>query len=123
MGTPLSLRFSPSEVTLLGLAGGEYLPLPASKGPAFPFLLTLDGDPTSPVICAQEQRCSPKTPETPVSFFVDIQGKKNYAWIAKSGVLSNRLTGKCPASPALWAGSFTLPISGDSTILRYIGYS
>jgi len=27
------------EVTLSGLAGGEYLPLPASKGLAFPFLL------------------------------------------------------------------------------------
>jgi len=31
------------EVTLSGLAGGEYLPLPASKGLAFPFLPTLDG--------------------------------------------------------------------------------
>jgi hypothetical protein len=63
--TPLSLRFSPSEVTLSRFAGGEYLPLPASKGPAFPFLLTLDGDPTSPGICAQEQWCSLRTPETP----------------------------------------------------------
>jgi hypothetical protein len=36
-GKPLSLRVSASEVTLSGLAGGEYLPLPASKGPAFPF--------------------------------------------------------------------------------------
>ena len=35
------------EVTLSGLAGGEYLPLQASKGLAFPFLLTLDGYPTS----------------------------------------------------------------------------
>jgi len=61
----LSLRFNPSEVTLSGFAGGEYFPLPASKGLAFPFLLTLDGYPTSPGICAQEQRCSPKTPETP----------------------------------------------------------
>jgi len=51
--TPLSLRFSASEVTLSGLTGGECLPLPASKGPAFPFLLTLDGCPTSPAICAQ----------------------------------------------------------------------
>jgi len=33
---PLSPRFNTSEVTLSGLAGGEYLPLPASKGPAFP---------------------------------------------------------------------------------------
>ncbi len=29
------------EVTLSGLADGEYLPIPASKGLAFPFLLTL----------------------------------------------------------------------------------
>jgi len=29
-------------VTLSGFAGGEYLPLPHSKGGAFPFLLTLD---------------------------------------------------------------------------------
>ena len=35
--TPLSLRFSASKVTLSGLTGGECLPLPASKGPAFPF--------------------------------------------------------------------------------------
>jgi len=34
-------------VTVSGLAGGGYLPLPASKGLAFPFLLTLDGYPTS----------------------------------------------------------------------------
>jgi len=45
---PLSLRFSAFGVTLSGLAGGEYLPLPASKGLAFPFLLTLDGYPTPP---------------------------------------------------------------------------
>jgi len=52
-------------VTLSGFAGGEYLPLPASKGLAFPFLLTLDGYPTSPANYAQEQRCSLETPETP----------------------------------------------------------
>jgi len=52
-------------VTLSGLAGGEYLPLPASKGLAFPFLLTLDGYPTSPAIYAQGQRFSPKIKETP----------------------------------------------------------
>jgi hypothetical protein len=56
----LSLRFNASEVTLLGFADGEYLPLPASKGPAFPFLLTLDGSPTSPADYAQGQRCSSK---------------------------------------------------------------
>jgi len=32
----LSLHFSISEVTLSGLAGGEYFPLPASKGLVFP---------------------------------------------------------------------------------------
>jgi hypothetical protein len=57
-GTPLSLRFSAYGVTLSGLAGGEYLPLPASKGPAFPFLLTLDGYPTPPADFAQGQRSS-----------------------------------------------------------------
>jgi hypothetical protein len=44
------------EVTLLGLAGGEYLSLPASKGLAFAFLLTLDGYHTSPAMYAQGQR-------------------------------------------------------------------
>jgi len=34
-----------SAVTLSGFAGGEHLPLPASEGRAFPFLLTLDGSP------------------------------------------------------------------------------
>jgi hypothetical protein len=57
---PLSLRFNASKVTLSGFAGGEYLPLPTSKGPAFPFLLTLDGYPTSPANFAQGQRLSPR---------------------------------------------------------------
>jgi len=52
-------------VTLSGFAGGEYLPLPASEGPAFPFLLTLDGYPTSSAIYAQGQRCSLKIQEIP----------------------------------------------------------
>jgi hypothetical protein len=47
-------------VTLPGFAGGEYLPLPASKGPAFPFPLTLGGYPTFPANFAQEQGLSPK---------------------------------------------------------------
>jgi hypothetical protein len=34
--TLLSLRFSDFEVTLSEVAGGEYLPLPRSKGGAFP---------------------------------------------------------------------------------------
>jgi hypothetical protein len=53
------------EVTPSGLAGGEYLPLPVSKGPAFPFLLTLDGYSTSPANFAQGRECSAKTEETP----------------------------------------------------------
>jgi len=57
-------------VTLSGLAGGEYLPLPASKGLAFPFLLTLDGYPTSPAIYAQGQRFSPK-----IKKFQEIHGR------------------------------------------------
>jgi hypothetical protein len=63
--TPLSLRFSASEVTLSGFAGGEYFPLPASKGPAFPSPLTLYGYPTSPAMYAQGQRYSPEIQETP----------------------------------------------------------
>ena len=37
---PLPYRFTASAVTLFRFAGGEFLPLPASKGLAFPFLLT-----------------------------------------------------------------------------------
>ena len=48
--TSLSPRFRASGVTLSGLAGGESLPLPASKGPAFPFLLVRDGYPTPSAI-------------------------------------------------------------------------
>jgi len=43
----LSFRFTTSALTLSGFAGGEYLPLPASEGLAFPFLLTLDGYPNA----------------------------------------------------------------------------
>ncbi len=66
--TPLFLRFNASKVTLSGFACGEYLPLPASKGPAFPFPLTLDGYPTSSADYAQKQRSHlEKSPETPIS--------------------------------------------------------
>jgi len=58
-------------VTLSGFAGGEYLPLPASKGLAFPSLLTFDGYPTSPANYAQGQQYSLETPETPVPFMLD----------------------------------------------------
>jgi len=63
-------------VTLSGFAGGEYLPLPASKGLAFPFLLTLDGYPTSSANLAHGQRCSLETQETPIltklTFILDL---------------------------------------------------
>jgi len=58
-------------VTLLGLAGGECLTLPPPKGLAFPFLLTLDGYPTSPAIYAQGQGFSPKIKETPEQLHLD----------------------------------------------------
>jgi hypothetical protein len=51
--TLLSLRFSAFEVTLSGVAGGEYLPLPRSKAlrwRGFPLLLTLGGAPLLPQI-------------------------------------------------------------------------
>ena len=45
--TPLSLCSHALAVTLPGFAGEEFLPLPRSKGGAFPFLLTLGGCPTA----------------------------------------------------------------------------
>jgi hypothetical protein len=59
-----------SEATLSGLAGGEYLPLPVSKGPAFPFLLALDGFPTSPADFAHGQPCSPKVRQLRKNFWL-----------------------------------------------------
>ncbi len=62
----LFLRFNTSKVTLSGFAGGEYLPLPASEGPAFPCLVTLDGYSTSSADYAQKHQYLPeKSPETP----------------------------------------------------------
>jgi hypothetical protein len=61
------------EVTLSGVAGGEYLPLPRSKAlrwRGFPLLLTLGGCPTSFANFAHEQQCSPKTEETPLLFLL-----------------------------------------------------
>jgi len=55
----------------IGFAGGEYLPLPASKGLAFPFLLTSMGTPLLPANFAQRQRGSLKSQETPVKKNID----------------------------------------------------
>ncbi len=45
--TLISLHSLALALTLSGLAGGEYLPLPRSEGGAFPFLLARDGDPNA----------------------------------------------------------------------------
>jgi hypothetical protein len=45
---PLFLRFKASAVTLSGSQAGNVLPLPRSKGGAFPFLLTSMGAPLLP---------------------------------------------------------------------------
>jgi hypothetical protein len=55
-GALLSLRSYPLAVTLSGFAGGKFLPFPASKGRAFPFLLTLDGTPTASAISLRDTR-------------------------------------------------------------------
>jgi hypothetical protein len=52
---PLSLRFRAFAMTLPVFADGECLPLPRSKGGAFPFLLTLGGYPTAPSNFARRQ--------------------------------------------------------------------
>jgi hypothetical protein len=58
-------------VTLSGLAGGEYLPLPASKGLAFPFLLTLEGyTPPLQQSTLKDNGFSPKIKETPETILV-----------------------------------------------------
>jgi hypothetical protein len=72
--TLLSLRFSAFEVTLSGVAGGEYLPLPRSKAlrwRGFPLLLTLGGCPTSFANCAHAQQCPSETEETPHHFLIE----------------------------------------------------
>jgi len=63
--TPLSFRSDAPEVTLSGFAGGETLPLPRSEGGAFPFLLTLEGYPTSPASRSLTTVFA-KTEETPL---------------------------------------------------------
>ena len=67
----MSLRFNASEVTLSGFAGGEYLPLPSSKGLAFPFLLTLDGSPPLQQITLRDKDFSSETQETSLIVFID----------------------------------------------------
>ena len=51
----LSPRFRAFAVTLPVFADGECLPLPRSKGGAFPFLLTFGGYPTAPSNFARGQ--------------------------------------------------------------------
>jgi len=91
---PLSLRFCASEVTLSGLAGGEYFPLPASKGPAFPFLLTLDGYPTSPANYAQGQRFFSINPRNSKTKNLNSRSELVFPFIQRS------LKGICPRSIA-----------------------
>ncbi len=45
--TLISLRSLALALTLAGLTGGEFLPLPRSEGGVFPFLLALDGSPNA----------------------------------------------------------------------------
>ncbi|NIQ40105.1 MAG: hypothetical protein GTN81_16205 [Proteobacteria bacterium] len=51
-----SLRSHALAVTLSRFAGGESLPLPRSKGGAFPFLLTCDGTPPLPLTSLRDKR-------------------------------------------------------------------
>ena len=79
--TPLFLRFNGSKVTLSGFAGGEYLPLLASKGPAFPFpsaLLTLEGYPTSPPDSLRNNGVPLEKSGNSSRLFIDIQAQFHY---------------------------------------------
>ncbi len=57
-GSLLSLRSQAHAVTLSGFAGGEFLPLPRSKGAVFPFLLILEGSPTASATSLRDSRAA-----------------------------------------------------------------
>ncbi|NIQ37315.1 MAG: hypothetical protein GTN81_01805 [Proteobacteria bacterium] len=52
----ISLHSHRLAVTLSRFAGGESLPLPRSKGGAFPFLLSFDGTPPLPLTPLRDKR-------------------------------------------------------------------
>jgi len=54
----------------IGFAGEEYLPLPASKGLAFPFLLTSMGSPLHTYNLRSGTMGPTKNGEIPVNFFL-----------------------------------------------------
>jgi len=57
-GTPISLRSLALALTLAGLTGGEYLPLPRSEGGVFPFRSAALGHELGPN-GAHVEACSP----------------------------------------------------------------
>jgi hypothetical protein len=57
----LSHRLHAFEVTLLGLAGGEFLPLPRSKGAAFPSCSPAMGSPPLPLMSLKDKMLSQKS--------------------------------------------------------------
>jgi len=59
----------------IGFAGGEYLPLPASKGLAFPFLLTSVGTPLLPANLRSEIMGSTQNPRNSRGDRLDKRGK------------------------------------------------
>ena len=77
----MSLRFNASKVTPSEFADGEYLPLPASKGPAFPF-------PSAPPFGlssgskTQDKLCSPSMGTPP---FQQITLRNNGVTLKNSG--------------------------------------
>jgi hypothetical protein len=62
-------------VTLPGFAGGEFLPLPASKGRVFPFLLILGGTPTASAMSLTDK-------EAPLG-----NGSALVIWLLGNGIL------------------------------------
>ncbi len=70
-GTLISLRSLLLALTLSGLAGGEYLPLPRSKGGVSPSCSSSMGTPTLPQTFLRDMRVH-KTEETPPVFFLTM---------------------------------------------------
>jgi hypothetical protein len=69
---PLSFRFPCFPGEPFGAHRRGILTPQASKGLASPFLLTLDGYPTSPAMYAQGQRFSPKIKQSPETYHIDF---------------------------------------------------
>jgi hypothetical protein len=72
----------------IGFAGGEYLPLPRSKGGVFPFLFTSMGTPLLPADFHSETMGFLKIQETSSLFSIDTRALLPYTAFTKKSIIS-----------------------------------